>query len=224
MSARSKTRPEIPGARRGGKVSLGTREGASGGDEGPKSNFGREANLAIYAEERGTLVGRIDRVYGALSAVEGLIDRIAQVLRISQPPMRRKVDLRWWTVSGKPYRDPVPVRWIWEPKMARYVPRPLQRLTVRQHANFQLNSKETQAAFAYFRRWEDERKKLRAKITTMRKIANQLDGLERAIEEEKRYLDRLWYDVVHNLLADGREVDGDVLDELERLMEGDGEV
>jgi len=205
-------------------VSRGTSEGAEREDEGLKSNFGRETNLAIYAEERGTLVGRIDRVYGALSAVEGLIDRIAEVLRISQPPMRRKVDLRWWTVGGKPYRDPVPVRWIWEPKMARYVPRPLQRLTVRQHANFQLNSKETQAAFAYFRRWEGERKKLRGRLKLIKQIVSHLDGLERAIEEERSYLDRLWYDVVQNLLADGREVDGDVLDELERMMEGDGEV
>lgn len=205
-------------------MSRGTSEGAEREDEGLKSNFGREANLAAYAEERGTLVGRIDRVYGALSGIEGLIDRIAEVLRISQPPMRRKVDLRWWKVSGKPYRDPVPVRWIWEPKMARYVPRQLQRLTVRQHANFQLNSNETQKAFAYFRRWEDERKKLRGRLKLIKQIVSHLDGLERAIEEERSYLDRLWYDVVQNLLADGREVDGDVLDELERMMEGDGEV
>jgi len=191
---------------------------ADGKDDDLKSDFGRAANQADYAADRGDLVGRIDRVYRNLAEIDGLIDRMAQVLRISQPPMFGKLDIRWWKDRTGSYRDPFGVRWM-PTKLKKSKPVVVQRVSLAKHPKFQLNSKVTLRAFSHFKQWAEERNKLRSKIWRMKKMAGQLEGLERQIEEERRFLDGLWYRAAKNLIEDGQVLDADTYEEFRRLEE-----
>ena len=70
------------------------------------------------------------------------IDAVARALRVSQPPMHGKYDIRWWVINGK--KSPVLVRWEYNSNRRRYEPSKVDRLReIRSDRGYALNHAET---------------------------------------------------------------------------------
>lgn len=75
-----------------------------------------------------------------LAAVDDAIHSVALALRVSQPPMSGKIDIRWWVTHG--VRAPVLVRW--EKRGKHSFPKRLLRYDAKPpHENFRLNHERT---------------------------------------------------------------------------------
>lgn len=167
-----------------------------------------DLNAGYYLAERESLhrliAGYIDRVI----ELEKLIARIGEALRISQPPMYGKYDVRWWKINGMV--RPVLVKWVKAQRADRYKVVPVRRFDprdMRTDRGFALNAGETLGLIRGYLEAEREWKKAQRVLSSLRRLATQERGLRMEISNGLETVDGLQARVVENLRRAGYAVE-----------------
>ena len=164
-------------------------------------------NPGVYAQEEQALIEQVRSLFATLRAHEDIIDRTAVLLRMSQPPMFGKLDIRWWIFSGKDYRDPVMVRWV-KSRIGKARPKPVERVArVRDQPGFKLNAEEAMDAVGLFRSYDKKRDVLRQKVRKIKQITARLTEYEALIRNDRTLLEFLFERVGRKLLDAGYQMD-----------------
>ena len=72
---------------------------------------GRHESKSAAMERIERLTFNVELLGDQIRAVDDAIHAVAKGLRISQPPMSGKLDVRWWKIGRDGVREPVFVRW-----------------------------------------------------------------------------------------------------------------
>lgn len=164
-------------------------------------------NREVYAQEERALIEQVRTLFATLRAHEEVIDRTSLLLRMSQPSMFGKLDIRWWRFSGKDYRDPVLVRWV-KSRIGRPRPKKAERVAgVRDIPQFQLNAEEAMDAVGLFRSYDKKRDVLRRKLWKIKHITARLAEYEPIVRNDHMLLEFLLERVGRKLLDAGYQMD-----------------
>lgn len=179
-----------------------------GDDEERRRRAGRgERNEGGYWELGREAAEAAERVGVALIAVETRLAQLGELLRISQPPMPGKYDVRWWLHRG--WLHPVLVRWIKPKGKDRMQVKRVERARYRRSdRGFGLNAEQTDRLIAGYlvaaeavKRYRSELSDARSRMERVGRALALLDGDMGAMLERTRG------EVVENLLNAGYEVE-----------------
>jgi len=171
------------------------------------------ATKAQWENERQVLKSRVDRLIDTAIQVELVLEDVARALRLSQPPMSGKYDLRWW-LNGSGRRDPVLVRW--ESINNRFTPRIVRRVrTIHDHDGFAVNHAQTRGLLQCAQELLAARTKLLAGIGNVKRSLHAHDSAHSMwLENERAKVDTLKNEVIQNLLAHGYSVDSQTQEDM----------
>lgn len=62
-------------------------------------------------EEIAEIIAITNRYRTLINEIDAAIQEAAEALRVSQPPVSGKYDIRWWKLRGDDYRVPILVQW-----------------------------------------------------------------------------------------------------------------
>ncbi|MCX7173808.1 MAG: hypothetical protein NT159_07770 [Proteobacteria bacterium] len=174
------------------------------------TSVGDEDALAIAAQARAKLIGQVEELYRDIAGVDLVIRRIADVLRVSQPLVHGRYDVRWWKVqAGDRGRQPVLVRWM-KATTGRVQPKRVERYKgVGKHQAFDMNRTETDIAVKMFLKYAAYRKALTRKLWQLKHYALRIDSLRFGISDDLEYIGSIHYKIGKRLIAAGHEIDLD---------------
>lgn len=178
---------------------------------------GAAFNKAFWEEEAAPIVDGVKRVVTLLCEIETAIEEAGRVLRIAQPPMHGKYDIRWWLDGG--VREPTLVRWEIN-KRGKYEPKVVQRLQpLRKDGAYAVNHAEAQKALLVVQELFDARRKVLAVLVKAKRLTNaQAQGHLTAkglwLENERAKLAGIKRLAVKNMAKAGYEIEPKLLDEV----------
>jgi hypothetical protein len=76
------------------------------------SSYGGMDNIAWISEKRQLLMDLVNELMVELDTLDAAIEYCGVLLRICQPPIPGKFDIRWWKVRPGFGREPVLVKWV----------------------------------------------------------------------------------------------------------------
>ena len=140
-----------------------------------------------------------------IATIENMIDYCAMVLRISQPPISGKVDIRWWKKPNGCSREPIFVKWVG--LNGRYTTKEMKRFD-----KSNLLSKGA-AAILVNETWEviqeakEYMKKRSTLIALLGRLKNSLSNSRRfTVYEENPKIKQIHLSVIQNLKAAGYDI------------------
>lgn len=184
----------------------GEGKGAGEGAGDNQAHWDREAlRVGRAMEELARLVGDI----------EAGIEEAGAALRISQPPMHGKYDVRWWMTDG--VKHPVLVRWMLREKKngRRYEPKKVLRVSsVRNDRAFEVNHQETVKLLEIAQGLISAREEAAGCFGKTRRSAEaQMKSKSLWLANERAKVNMIKAKVVKNLVRAGYEVEPKLLEE-----------
>ena len=177
--------------------------------EGPETSLGDGDRVTIAAQaDREMIRERVEWLYRDIAQVDLVIHGIAALLRVSQPLVSGRLDIRWWKVSGNEgERYPVLVKWV-KARTGRVSAQRVKRFNgVAQLAAFDLNRAETQTAVELFLTYVARRKALRQKIWKLKNLTAKMGGVSMQIGNDREYVKLLYRRVGRRLVEAGYTID-----------------
>jgi len=188
--------------------------------ESAATSVGDADALAIAAQERASLTGRIEELYRDMAGVDLIIGRIADVLRVSQPQVHGRYDVRWWKLRpGDAGRQPLLVRWM-KATTGRVTPKRVERYSgVGKHAAFDMNRTETDIAVRMFLKYVAYRTALRRKLWQLKHHALRIDSLRFGISDDLEHIGSIHHKIGRRLIDAGHEIDLDTATKMGLIAE-----
>lgn len=121
------------------------------------------------------LLAIVERYRSLMAEIDGAIQKVAEALRVSQPPVSGKFDIRWWLRAGDGYRTPMLVQWKrtrrgkMEPQVTTVKSALLRKGPPSPVKAYELNWEETRRLFKFLSALLKIREEAMAKIRNSRK-------------------------------------------------------
>jgi len=150
-----------------------------------------------------------EQIFDTLREIELAIDEVREALLVSQPPVNKRIDIRWWSMKGfaeTPLLHPTLVRWIRKGNKA--YPKPLKRLNVRREGTSAINADQVVELVNIARDLIEVRQTLLKRLHIMRQQSFSMNHRSLAIENKRAITAILKNRSIENLVEHGYEVCG----------------